>query len=151
MLEQERASSVDLSMSLMTNSGRASLLRFAPQAHVSQPVEPCSPFVQARHKPHTGRRSASSFPLLPRLTNSRRPLAVSRDVRAARVFELRCPKKKSFACLRAQGFCRGREDNPERTGPFQLHSFIEKVSVELSYWLVVEIVADSKRNPWRVR
>jgi hypothetical protein len=72
-------------------------------------------------------------------------------VRAARVFELRCPKKKSFACLRAQGFCRRREDNPERTGPFQLHSFIEKVSVELSYWLVVEIVADSKRNPWRVR
>jgi AI-2E family transporter len=82
--------------------------------------------VQARHKPHTGRRSAPSFRLLSRLTNGRPPLAVSRDCPlAARVFELRCPKKKRFARLRAQGFCRRREDNPKRTGPFQLQFHLE--------------------------
>jgi hypothetical protein len=75
-------------------------------------VEPCSPFVQARHKPRTGWRSGCF----------KGAGLLSKTARASR-----------NALIRSRFTVSSRR------------------SVELSNWLVVEIVADSQRNPWRVR
>src|SRR4029077_18098279 len=109
-------------MSLMTNSAERRYYALRPkpslkglQAKHEPGIEACSPFVQARHKQHTGRRSVSSFRLLPRLTTGRPPLVVSRDVRAARFFLTALPEKEELCVFGGAGLLSktgGRDHDP---------------------------------------